>query len=157
MAKAGFWAIGGAEISFRADGYWYADEERIENRKIAALFSKHVRRNVSDGEWVIDIGIDRQPCKVEDTPLAIVSVDGDPDSGFTITASDEVSEALPMSTLRIGDGNVLYCTVDRGERGMLDARFLRTAYYHLATHISQSGSGPVLKCGPKVIQLRARR
>ena len=37
--KAGFWAIGGYEISFRKDGRWYADDEVIENPRIALLFS----------------------------------------------------------------------------------------------------------------------
>ena len=50
MPKAGFWAIGGAEISFGSDGIWYADGESIANRRIAELFSRHVCRGDDGGE-----------------------------------------------------------------------------------------------------------
>lgn len=145
MAKAGFWAIGGYKISFRADGRWYADEEVIAHPRIALLFSRHVRP-APDGGWMIDVGIDRQKVEVEDTPLVVVRVSGDPASGFRITTNDAVEDELDCATLRTGPGDVLYCSVDRGERGRMPARFLRSAYYELVRWVEEENAQPVLRC-----------
>ncbi len=146
MARAGFTAVGGGPIEFRRDGRWYSDGDVIENAKIELLFSRHVR---SDGEggWVIDVGIDCQPVEVEDTALVVKSVDGSPERGFDITANDGVTEALPSATLSVGEGGVLYCEVDRGERGIIRARFLRPAYYHLMQHAEERDDRIVLRSG----------
>ena len=145
MARAGFWSIGGYEISFRKDGRWYADEEPIENARIALLFSRHIRAG-EDGGWVVDVGVDRQPVTVEDTALVVVAADGDRRRGFRIKTNDGIEERLDPATLRIGRDNVLYCDVDRGERGVITARFLRPAYYALAAEVEQDADGPVLAC-----------
>jgi hypothetical protein len=145
VGRAGFWPIGGYTISFRKDGRWYADEEVIPNERISRLFSRHLCAD-GKGGWVIDVGIDRAPVVVEDAPLVVRSIDGDPIDGFTVTTSDDVSSALDPTTLEIGDDDALYCTVDRGKRGRMKARFLRPAYYALAQHIDFQGELPVLHC-----------
>jgi hypothetical protein len=145
VPKAGFWAIGGYKLSFRADGRWYADDEAIGNEKIALLFSRSVRGD-GRGGWIIDVGIDRQPATVEDTPLVVVSLAGDPQGGFAVETNDGVRSDLDCATLRIGRNNVLYCDVDRGDRGVMSARFLRPAYYDLARWIEEDGGGPALRC-----------
>jgi hypothetical protein len=96
---------------------------------------------------VIDVGVDRQPVTVQDTPLVVASLSGDPQGGFTVETNDGVHSELDCSTLRIGRDNVLYCDVDRGERGRMCARFLRAAYYELARWIDDDGAGPSLRCG----------
>lgn len=153
MTRAGFWAIGGAELSFRKDGKWYADDEVIANRRIADLFSKHIYRD-GKGGWVIDIGIDRQPCKVEDTPLVVTSVDGDPASGIKLSVNDGCRDTLDPGTLRVGDDNVLYCRLNRGDRGEMEARFLRSAYYQLAVYTDEDDDGPFLRLGDSVVRLQ---
>lgn len=156
MPKAGFWAVGGYEISFRRDGHWYADEERIENRRIELLFSRCIRpdlREGREGQWMVDVGVDRQPVRVEDTPLVVTSVDGDRDRGFTIRTNDGVEEPLDCSTLEVGDGEVLYCSVDRGERGRLRARFLRPAYYRLVRDIELQDDRPTLHAAGRTYPL----
>lgn len=143
MPQAGFWAVGGYTISFRRDGGWYADDERIGNVRIQRLFSQSIRRDDREGApdlplytgWLLDVGVDRQPVTVEDTPLVVTGVDGDPEEGFTIRTNDGESGPLDCATLTIGDGDVLYCTVDRGARGILPARFLRSAYYRIARFV----------------------
>ena len=145
MAKAGFWAVGGYKISFRADGRWYADEEVIAHPRIALLFSQHIRP-APGGGWMIDVGVDRQQVDVEDTPLVVVGVLGEPERGFTIKTNDGVEEELDCATLCTGPDDVLYCEVDRGGRGRMRARFLRPAYYELARWIEEDGSRPILRC-----------
>jgi len=143
--KAGFWAIGGYEISFRKDGRWYADDEVIENPRIALLFSRHVQMD-GDGRWVVDVGVDRQPVIIEDTALVVVAVEGDADHGFDVRTNDDVTRPLDCSTLEVGPDDVLYCTVERGERGRIKARFLRSAYYQLAGFIEEHEGHPLLRC-----------
>lgn len=153
MPQAGFWAVGGYTISFRRDGAWYADDERIRNTAIQLLFSRSIRRDDRDGApdlprytgWLLDVGVDRQSVLVEDTPLVVTGVDGDCDEGFTIRTNDGESGPLDCSTLEIGDGEVLYCTVDRAERGRLPARFLRPAYYRIARFVEWQDGRPVLR------------
>jgi len=147
MPKAGFWAIGGYQISFRKDGRWYADDEPIANPHIARLFSEHVRPD-GKGGWMIDVGIDRQHVVVEDTALVITGVEGDPERGFRVRANDGVSATLDCTTLEIGPDNVLYCDLDRGERGTIHARFLRAPYYVLTSlmQIDERSGEATLEC-----------
>jgi hypothetical protein len=164
MPLAGFWAVGGYTISFRKDGAWYADDERIRNPRIQLLFSQSLRRDDREGApelprytgWLLDVGVDRQSVVVEDTPLVVVGVDGDPASGFVVRTNDGESGPLDPATLEVGEGEVLYCTVDRGERGMMKARFLRPAYYYLAKFVELHGLTPVLRCGGREYPLVRR-
>jgi len=154
MPQAGFWAVGGYTISFRRDGAWYADDERIRNSRIQLLFSKSIRADDRAGApqlprytgWILDVGVDCQSVLVEDTPLVVSGVDGDPIRGFEILTNDGESGPLDCGTLEIGEGEVLYCTVDRGERGRLRARFLRPAYYRLAKFVEWEDGHAVLRC-----------
>ena len=129
MARAGFYAVESGKISFRRDGHWYNDEERIENPRIALLFSRSIRRNPHGG-YVLQVADERAPITVEDTPYVVTGVEEDPD-GFRTVTNDEVSERLDPASLEVGEANVLYCRVKQGE---FRARFLRSAYYHLAEH-----------------------
>jgi len=38
MPRAGFYTVESGKISFRRDGNWYSDDERIDNPRIALLF-----------------------------------------------------------------------------------------------------------------------
>jgi hypothetical protein len=162
VPKAGFWSVGGYTIAFRRDGRWYADDEPIANERIAQLFSAHVRRDDSPAVevedtgpfrkpprtgWVVDLGIDCQPVVVEDTPLVVRSAERRDDGSFEITTNDGVSGNLDPASLEVGADDVLYCSVDRGERGVLRARFLRPAYYALAKFIEMDGERLVLRAG----------
>jgi len=162
MPQAGFWAVGGYTISFRRDGAWYADDERIRNSRIQLLFSRSLRADDRDGAadlprytgWLLDVGVDRQPVLVEDTPLVVTGVDGDPEHGFEIRTNDDESGPLDMRTLEIGDDEVLYCSVDRGPRGRMRARFLRPAYYRLARFVEWEEGRPVLRARGQTHEIR---
>lgn len=153
MPQAGFWAVGGYTISFRKDGAWYADEERIRNPRIQLLFSRGLRGDDREGAaslpgytgWLLDLGVDRQPVQVEDTPLVVTGIEGTPEEGFSIRTNDGEVGPLDASTLSVGAEDVLYCEVDRGPRGRLRARFLRPAYYRLARHVEALDGRLVLR------------
>ncbi|HKV54580.1 MAG TPA: DUF1285 domain-containing protein [Candidatus Binataceae bacterium] len=128
MARAGFYAVESGKISFRHDGNWYSDEERIDNPRIALLFSRSIRRN-PDGSYYLQVADERAPVLVEDTPYVIKTVDDDGHGGFIAVTNDDEREPLDAATLEVGPDNVLYCMV---KGGAFRARFLRSAYYHLS-------------------------
>ncbi|MFN2375629.1 MAG: hypothetical protein ABR538_03780 [Candidatus Binatia bacterium] len=162
MPQAGFWAVGGYTISFRRDGSWYADDERIRNSRIQLLFSQSIRPDDREGAedlarytgWLLDVGVDRQSVVVEDTPLVVTGIDGDPDAGFEIQTNDGVSGPLELASLQVGPDDVLYCSVDRGERGVMRARFLRPAYYRFARFVELEDGHPVLKARGHSFRIR---
>jgi uncharacterized protein len=134
MPKAGFWAIDPTRtISFRKDGWWYANGERIHNRRINTLFSQHLRKTAA-GTYEIAIGWDKVTVEIDDAPYVVTRVTGDSDQGLTLRLNDESEELLDPSTLSIGAENVLYCLVKGREH---PARFSRPAYYQLGEYVEE--------------------
>jgi hypothetical protein len=128
MPRAGFYAVESGKISFRRDGHWYSDEERIDNPRIALLFSKSIRVN-PDGSFYLQVAEERATITVEDTPYVVTTIEDATDGGLTIVTNDAEREALDPATVEVGRDNVLYCRVKGGQ---FRARFLRPAYYHLS-------------------------
>lgn len=134
MPKAGFWAIDPTrKISFGKDGWWYANDERIQNRRINTLFSQNLRET-SAGTYEIAIGRDKVAVEVDDTPYVVTRVTGNPEHGLLLRLNDESEEMLDPATLFVGREHVLYCRVKGGKHA---ARFLRPAYYQLAEHVHE--------------------
>jgi len=137
MARAGFYTVEAGKISFRRDGHWYVDEERIDNPRIALLFSRSVGR-APDGSYFLQVGDERALITVEDTPYVVKSIKGDAHQGFSLVLNDETVERLDPGSLSIGADNVLYCLVKQGQHR---ARFLRPAYYHLSQSLHADDNG----------------
>src|SRR5215470_2377818 len=137
MARAGFYAIESGKISFRRDGNWYSDDERIDNPRIALLFSRSIRRN-PDGSYYLQVAEERAAIAVEDTPYVVKSIEGDGERGFTLVLNDDEREELDPARLEVGADNVLYCRVKGGTER---ARFLRSAYYHLSPGFEADARG----------------
>src|SRR5262249_41882451 len=133
----GFYAVESGKISFRRDGNWYSDDERIDNPKIALLFSKSIRQN-PDGTYLLEVGDERAPIMVEDTPYVVRTLEDDQLRGFTMVLNDENREALDPAALEVGPDNALYTVV---KHGTSRARFLRNAYYHLAHRLEADDAG----------------
>ncbi len=147
MARAGFYAVESGKISFRRDGNWYSDDERIDNPRIALLFSQSIRRN-PDGSYYLQVAEERASITIEDTPYVVKAVEDDELGGFMIILNDESREELSAEALEVGDDNVLYTRVKGGE---YRARFLRSAYYHLSDRFESDEHGHFF------ITLRGRR
>ena len=137
MPRAGFYAVESGKISFRKDGNWYTDEERIDNPRIALLFSQSILQN-PDGSYFLKVAEERASITVEDTPYVIKGIEGDAKSGFMLILNDDTREALDPATLEVGADNVLYARVKGGQHR---ARFLRPAYYHLSGSFEADASG----------------
>ena len=80
MPRAGFYAVESGKISFRKDGNWYSDDERIDNPRIALLFSKSIKRN-PDGSYFLQVAEERASITVEDTPYVVKSIEDDGKGG----------------------------------------------------------------------------
>jgi len=137
MARAGFYAIESGRISFRRDGNWYSDGERIDNPRIALLFSRSIHRN-PDGSFSLKIGDEQASITVEDTPYVVQAVEDDGHGGFVLVFNDQEREPLDPAKLEVGPENVLYTTV---KDGTMRARFLRSAYYHLSERFEVDDRG----------------
>lgn len=140
MPRAGFYAVESGKISFRKDGNWYSDEDRIDNPRIALLFSQSIKQN-PDGSYFLQVAEERAPITVEDTPYVVKSVEpigDDGKGGFLLILNDDTREPLDPSTLEVGADNVPYTRVKGGKHR---ARFLRPAYYHLSTNFEADASG----------------
>src|SRR5258708_32360114 len=137
MPRAGFYTGELGKISFRRDGNWYSDDERIDNPRIALLFSQSIKRN-RDGSYFLQVAEERASITVEDTPYVVRSLEDDELGGFAMVLNDDTREALDPSALEIGDNNVLYARV---KGGVERARFLRSAYYHLSERFESDDDG----------------
>jgi len=136
MARAGFTAIHSGRIRFGKDGRWYCDGEVIPNRAICRLYARAMRV-LPDGRARLELGEDAADVDVEDTPWVVVSVDGTPATGFTLTLNDGGREPLDPASLHVGAEHVLYCRA----RGGHTVRFLRPAYYALMQHAEVGAGG----------------
>lgn len=134
MPKAGFWAIDPTrKISFGKDGWWYANDERIQHRRINVLFSQHLGKT-PEGHYEITIGSDSVRVEIDDAPYVVTRVTPSQGHMLTLRLNDESEEILDPTTLYIGQENVLYCRVKRKAHV---ARFLRPAYYQLAAYVQE--------------------
>jgi len=130
------------EIKIDKEGVWYYNGAEMFRKDILAAFFQNLFRDES-GRYYVKMGDDMCYLKVEDTPIVVKSVHDiaepdAPDSGgkcLGIFLSDSSLEKIDLESLRIGEGNVLYCDLQRG----FPARFTRAAYYQIAEKIQFDG------------------
>lgn len=137
MARAGFYPVESGKISIRRDGNWYSDDERIDNPRISLLFSRSIKR-APDGSYYLEVGDERVPITVEDTPYVVKTLEDDELGGFVMVLNDDTCEPLDPAALAVGPDHVLYARVKGGEAR---ARFLRSAYYHLSDCFEADAAG----------------
>ena len=147
MPRAGFYTVESGKISFRRDGNWYSDDERIDNARIALLFSQSIKRN-PDGSYYLQVAEERASITVEDTPYVVKALEDDELGGLVMVLNDDTREPMDPAALEVGAGNVLYARVKGGDAR---ARFLRTAYYHLSDRFESDDAGRFY------VNLRGRR
>lgn len=122
------------------EGRWFHEGVEITHRRTLELFSRSVRPDPAGG-YRLQIGREHARIEVEDTPY-LVRETNFVASRVELKLNDGSREILDPGTLWVGAGNVLYCRV-KEER--LPARFLRPAYYQLASRIEQDEEGFFLR------------
>ena len=153
MAGAGFYPIHTDELRLGADGTWFADGEPVLHKRLAKLFSRNVRRK-PDGTWEIYIDDQyRADIVVDDTAFVVVDVDLRPDGSVLLHLSDDQTEVLDADGLSAGPGDVLYCRIQDGRER---ARFLRSAYQHLAPSIESQDGTFLLRVGPRSYRIHTK-
>jgi len=125
------------EIFIDREGIWYFRGTEMIRKDIVQYFYKYLKRD-HKGNYLIEIEGDRCKVRVEDTPYVIRSIavgffQNSGKSYIDLSLNDGGIERLNLdASLRIGDDNVLYCMVKKGEH---EARFSRPAYYQFCEHI----------------------
>jgi uncharacterized protein len=125
-------------ISVDQEGDWYYQEDKITREDILELFLSNIEQP-SGGPYFIDWRGQRCALEVADTPFVITRVDrvlskdGHGEEILLRLKHLPTPEILDPTTLRIGTGNVPYCTIRNGQ---YRARFSRPAYYQLAIWIA---------------------
>ncbi len=122
-------------IRIDKEGTWYYKGSEMYRKDILKLFFQGLRKDKS-GRYYLDLENDRASLEVEDTAFVIRAVYrfgscDDGDERISLLLSDETLEPLDCGTLRIGEDNVLYCTVKAGAH---EARFLRASYYQISDY-----------------------
>ena len=120
-------------IRIDKEGTWYYKGNEMFRKDIVKLFYQNLKRDES-GSYYIELECDLASLEVEDTAYVVTAVhkSGSRSEGnerISVLLNDETREELDCDSLRIGDQNILYCTVKDDGHG---ARFLRASYYQIA-------------------------
>jgi hypothetical protein len=119
------------------EGNWFHLGQPMIHRPIVSFLYENLHRD-QWGRYVIRWQGQLCEVEVEDVPFVIQRVDFQHDGKarggqfFAVVLNDGTVEKLDLQTLRMGEANVLYCSVKDGE---FEARFLRQGYYQLTQFI----------------------
>jgi hypothetical protein len=122
-------------IRIDKEGVWYYKGNEMFRKDIVNLFYQNLKRDES-GSYYIELENDLASLEVEDTAYVVTAVEklgstAEGNERISVLLNDETLEVLDCESLRIGEDNVLYCTVKPvGHK----ARFLRTSYYQIAEY-----------------------
>jgi hypothetical protein len=120
-----------AAIRVEKDGTWYYEGREIFRKEILSLFYESL--HLDENGYYLEINGERARLDVEDTVFIVKDAEliKDSEEAFVIWLNDGSRERLDLSTFRIAEGNVPYCSV---KGGRFPARFLRLPFYQLAQH-----------------------
>jgi uncharacterized protein len=130
------------------DGDWFDDDVQVTHRGVLANLRAGLRRD-ADG-YFVQTRV-RIPVAVEDVPWVITRLES---RGGTLHAqvNDETEEIVDPASIRIGPGQVPYCTI---KGGVFPARFDRAAAYQLLTlaDYDEAAERGTLRLGGRVYPL----
>ena len=129
-------------IRIDREGTWFYKGNEMFRKDIVKLFYQNLKRDES-GKYYIELEKDLASLEVEDTAYVVTAVyrsgsRGEGNERISIQLNDETLEELDCASLRIGDQNILYCTVKADGH---DARFLRSSYYQIAEFFDYDDAG----------------
>lgn len=141
------------ESSLRVDkeGAFWHEGQRFEHAALAEAFARWVSVDPETGRYILKNDISWCYLTVEDAPLVVRGVSEGAGGDLYLTLSDGTTEVLDLATLRVDEDDVPYCDV---RRGLLPARFLRSAAFALLDRARASGPGSyVLSVGGRDVPL----
>ena len=125
------------DLRIDRDGDWYDESVQVTHAGILANLRQNLRKD-ADG-YFIQTRV-RIPVKVDDAPWVVARIERRGDELHGIL-NDATEERVDPATVRLGRGDVPYCTV---KRGAFEARFSRAATFQLlalADYDEASGRG----------------
>ena len=137
------------KLSIDLDGDWFDDGVEVTHPGVLANLRSGLRRDAQG--YFIQTRV-RIPVEVADAPFVVVRFERSGD-GVAVVLNDGTEEAVDPATLRIGAGDVPYCSI---KGGRFAARFSRAAAHQLlglAEYDEPSGRG-VLRLGLREYSLR---
>jgi hypothetical protein len=140
---------GDIDIRVTKDGRWFHEGGEINRKPLLRLFASLVKQE--GNEFFLVTPVEKWRIQVEDTPLHVISLIGEPDTGVSAVLSNGQVEPLDSNsgiTLTNLDGNdIPVITTAQG----LSARFLRSAYYQLLEMGKLTESGFSMRSGQNSI------
>ncbi|HOJ13045.1 MAG TPA: DUF1285 domain-containing protein [Deltaproteobacteria bacterium] len=133
-----------ARIRIDREGRWYYNDAEIVNPMVLRTFFNALTRD-DHGRYCLVIEPEICYVEVEDTPLVVSCIRGEPDTGLFLRLNNLETYPLDPSRLSIGDANVLYYTLPDG----MKVRFSRQAYYSLALMMEELDGSIVLTIAGK--------
>ena len=126
------------DINIDKDGVLYYRCAHMFRKEILCIFFEHLK--IDDcGKYYVELEEEISYLEVEDTAFVVSAVnktkiqEEDQDQIY-IVLTDDSMEKLELTSLQIGNNNVLYCRV---KEGRFSARFSLNSYYQLAEYIEQ--------------------
>ena len=106
------------------DGNWYDDDVEITHHGVLANLRGNLRRDAEG--YFLQTRV-RIPVTVDDVPWVVTRIERRGDR-LHVILNDGTETAVDPATLRIGPGDVPYCTV---KDGVFEARLSRAATFQL--------------------------
>jgi uncharacterized protein len=112
------------KLRIDVDGNWYDDDVEITHHGVLANLRGNLRRDAAG--YFLQTRV-RIPVTVDDAPWVVTRIERRGDRLHAIL-NDGSESAVDPATLRIGAGDVPYCTV---KDGAFEARFSRASTFQL--------------------------
>jgi hypothetical protein len=131
-----------SKIRIDAEGRFWHEGALVEHPGLSRALASWIAVDAATGRYVLRNTMDWCFITVDDVPLVVRSVTI-PERGPVLAwLSDGTTEPLDPATLRLGEGDALYCDV---KNGGLPARFGRAAAFALLDRARPEGQGYVLE------------
>ena len=139
---------GGAEgqrldMRIDANGVWYHEGGRIERQPLCRLFASVLHKDEAGQHWLVT-PVEQGRVAVEDVAFVAVEMEAEGEGRTQRlrfrTNLDDWCEAGPDHPLIVREG-FLGVAPYVGVRGRLEARLLRSVYYHLVDLAHETGDG----------------
>lgn len=121
------------DISIRADGKWYFGQAEMFRRQIVNVLAKNLVRK-EDGSYIIIMGDDENPVKVEDVPYLASGIAED-EMPLKLVFHDLQEMVLDHELKLYFKGDVPYITY----KWEADTRLTRGVYWKLSEYFDYRG------------------
>ena len=140
---------GDIDIRVTKDGRWIHEGGEIKRKPLVRLFASLVKQE--GNEFFLVTPVEKWRIKVEDTPLHVISLVGESDTGVSVVLSNGQVELLggnsEIELVKLDDNDIPVLDTAQG----LPARFLRSAYYQLVEMGELTESGFSMRSGQNLI------